>query len=93
VNLIQLGLLAGILTSCAVLPQIVKSYRSRHVRDISLWQPVMLVVGMGLWLLYGILIDDLPLIVTNIFSITCNLILITMKLLYADNRLSSKISN
>ncbi len=92
-NLIQLGLLAGILTSCAVLPQIVKSYRSRHVRDISLWQPVMLVAGMGLWLLYGILIDDLPLIVTNIFSITCNLILITMKLLYADTRLSSKISN
>ncbi|MDD2320542.1 MAG: SemiSWEET transporter [Geobacteraceae bacterium] len=92
-NPVQLGLIAGILTSCAVLPQIVKSYRSRHVRDISLWQPVMLVVGMGLWLLYGILIDDLPLIVTNIFSITCNLILITMKLYYADNRMTSKATN
>jgi MtN3 and saliva related transmembrane protein len=93
VNPVQLGLLAGILTSCAVLPQIVKSYRSRHVRDISLWQPVMLVAGMGLWLLYGILINDLPLIVTNIFSITCNLILITMKLSYADNRMSSNATN
>ncbi|MRR53252.1 MAG: hypothetical protein EG822_01900 [Deltaproteobacteria bacterium] len=92
-NLLHLGLLAGILTSCAVLPQIYRAFRTRQVRDISVWQPVLLVVGMGLWLLYGILIDDLPLIAANIFSISCNLILIFMKLFYADTTVSSKVSN
>ena len=92
-NLLHLGLLAGVLTSCAVLPQIYRAFRTRQVRDISVWQPVLLVVGMGLWLLYGILIDDLPLIAANIFSISCNLILIFMKLFYADTTVSSKVSN
>lgn len=92
-NLLHLGLLAGILTSGAVLPQIYRAFRTRQVRDISVWQPVLLVVGMGLWLLYGILIGDLPLIAANIFSISCNLILIGMKVFYAENRVSSKVLN
>jgi len=90
-NILHLGLLAGILTSCAVIPQIYRAFRTRQVRDISVWQPVLLVVGMSLWLLYGIMIRDVPLIAANIFSITCNLMLITMKLYYAENRVSSKI--
>lgn len=92
-NLLHLGLLAGIVTSCAVLPQIYRAFRTRQVRDISVWQPVLLVVGMGLWLLYGILIGDLPLIAANSFSISCNLVLIAMKVFYSDNRTSAKVSN
>jgi MtN3 and saliva related transmembrane protein len=90
-NILHLGLLAGILTSCAVIPQIYLAFRTRQVRDISVWQPVLLVVGMSLWLLYGIMIRDVPLIAANIFSITCNLMLITMKFYYTENRVSSKI--
>jgi len=85
-NIVLLGLLAGALTSCAVIPQIVRAWRTRQVRDISVWQPVLLVVGMGFWLVYGILIGDLPLIATNAFSLTCNLILISQKFLYAERR-------
>ena len=81
-NAVQLGLLAGALTSCAVIPQVLKAYRSKQVRDLSIWQPVLLVLGMGLWLAYGIMIDDLPLIAANLFSITCNVLLIVMKFLY-----------
>ncbi|MHC1699080.1 MAG: SemiSWEET family sugar transporter [Geobacteraceae bacterium] len=92
-NLLHLGLLAGILTSCAVLPQIYRAFRTRQVRDISVWQPILLVVGMGLWLLYGILIGDLPLIAANIFSISCNLLLIVMKVFYSENRVSSRVLN
>ncbi len=82
----QLGLFAGALTSCAVIPQILKAYRSRQVRDISVWQPVLLVLGMGLWLAYGIIIRDLPLIAANVFSIACNVFLIAMKFLYRENQ-------
>ena len=80
----QLGLVAGAVTSCAVIPQVVKAYRSKHVRDISIWQPVILVIGMGLWLLYGLLINDVPLIAANIFSIFCNTFLIAMKIIYRE---------
>ncbi len=84
-NTTYLGLLAGAITSMAVIPQVLKSYRTKHVRDISIWQPLMLDVGMGLWLAYGIIIRDAPLILANSFSILCNSILICMKIFYADD--------
>ena len=80
----QVGLVAGALTSCAVLPQVMKAYRSKHVRDISVWQPVILVIGMILWLAYGIMINDLPLVSANVFSILCNVVLIAMKFIYRE---------
>ncbi len=83
-NITHLGLMAGAITSAAAIPQVVKSYRSKHVRDISIWQPVLLDVGMVLWLVYGILIDDLPLIVANGFSLVCYTLLIAMKIVYRE---------
>ncbi len=80
----QLGLVAGAVTSCAVIPQVMKAYRSRHVRDISVWQPVILVFGLCLWLAYGILIRDIPLIAANCFSLFCNAVLIAMKIIYRE---------
>jgi len=87
-NITYLGLLAGTVTSISVIPQIVKAYKSRHVRDISIWQPVLLNLGMCLWLTYGIIIGDIPLILANTFSIICNTLLIVMKLFFKedDNR-------
>jgi MtN3 and saliva related transmembrane protein len=84
-NPTYLGLTAGAVTSVAVIPQVVKSYRSRHVRDISIWQPVLLVLGTGLWLVYGLILGDIPLILANSFSILCNSMLIVMKIMFIDN--------
>ncbi|MBP1751428.1 MAG: hypothetical protein H6Q57_264 [Geobacteraceae bacterium] len=84
-NPTYLGLAAGAVTSVAVIPQVVKSYRSRHVRDISIWQPVLLVIGTGLWLVYGLILGDIPLILANSFSIFCNSMLILMKIMFIDN--------
>ena len=84
-NITYLGLLAGTVTSISVIPQIVKAYKSRHVRDISIWQPVLLNLGMCLWLSYGIIIGDIPLILANIFSIICNTMLIVMKLFFKED--------
>jgi MtN3 and saliva related transmembrane protein len=79
-----IGLLAGLLTSGAAIPQVVKTYRTKHARDISMWQLILLNLGMTLWLLYGISLHDLPLILANIFSIVCYSGLIAMKLRYAS---------
>ncbi|MRR38266.1 hypothetical protein EG829_27175 [bacterium] len=78
----MLGLVAGAVTSIAVVPQVARAYRTKRVRDISVWQPVILVAGMILWLAYGVIIGDIPLIAANIFSIACNGILIWMKFYY-----------
>lgn len=78
-----IGLIAGTLTSIAAIPQVIKTLKTRHVRDISIWQPLLLAFGVALWMIYGILIDDLPLILANIIPLICNVILTGMKLRYA----------
>lgn len=77
-----IGLVAGTLTSIAAIPQVIKTLQTRHVRDISVWQPLLLSFGVALWMIYGILISDLPLILANITPLVCNIILTAMKLRY-----------
>ena len=77
-----IGLVAGTLTSIAAIPQVLKTLKSRHVRDISIWQPLLLAFGVALWMIYGILISDLPLIVANITPLICNAVLTVMKVRY-----------
>jgi len=78
----HLGLVAGLLTSIAVVPQVMRTWRTKHARDLSIWQPLLLVAGMLLWLIYGIMIGDTPLIAANSFSLLCYFLLIGMKLVY-----------
>lgn len=81
-NVTGIGLAAGFLTSIAVLPQVVRTWRTKHARDISIWQPLILIIGMLLWLIYGMMLNDLPLIAANSFSISCYLLLLGMKIFY-----------
>ena len=85
-----IGLVAGTLTSIASIPQVVKTLKTRHVRDISVWQPLLLAFGVALWMVYGILINDLPLILANITPLICNAVLTGMKIRYGrEDRLSN----
>ena len=81
-NPTTIGFVAGILTSIASIPQVIKTLKSRHVRDISVWQPLLLAFGVGLWMAYGFLINDLPLILANITPLICNIVLTGMKIHY-----------
>jgi MtN3 and saliva related transmembrane protein len=89
-NITHIGLVAGAITSAAVVPQVVRTYRTRHARDISIWQPVLLDIGMLLWLIYGVFLKDMPLILANGFSIVCNTLLIGMKIYFKDGDNSSR---
>jgi MtN3 and saliva related transmembrane protein len=83
VNLVHyLGFFAGLLTSGAAVPQVFQTYRTRHARDLSMLQLVLLDLGMLLWLVYGAFLGDLPLIIANLFSMVCYSVLIAMKLRY-----------
>jgi MtN3 and saliva related transmembrane protein len=78
--IIWIGIIAGIFTSIAALPQVVKSIGTRSTRDLSLWQPALLTVGVTLWLVYGAMIGDIPLLVMNVVPLAANLTLAVMKL-------------
>jgi MtN3 and saliva related transmembrane protein len=80
-----LGLVAGTLTSIAAIPQLVKTLRTRHARDISIWQPLLLAIGIALWLMYGMLIHDLPLVLANIVPLICNVMLTILKVRYRND--------
>ena len=60
-----LGFIAGVLTTLAFLPQVIKAFRSKRTQDISLTMWLMLCVGVSCWLVYGILLNALPIIVAN----------------------------
>ena len=77
-----IGFVAGTLTSIAAIPQLIKTLQTRNVRDISVWQPLLLSFGVALWMIYGILICDLPLILANITPLVCNVALTGMKIKY-----------
>jgi MtN3 and saliva related transmembrane protein len=80
VNATTVGLIAGFITSIAAIPQLVRTLRIKHTRDISIWQPLLLSAGVALWMVYGMLINDLPLILANITPLICNIMLIVLKL-------------
>ena len=77
-----IGGAAGFFTSIAIIPQMIKTWKTRHARDLSIWQQIIIIVGLSLWLCYGILLNDLPLILSNSFTLICYGLLLTMKIVY-----------
>ena len=59
------GLVASACTMTAFLPQVIKTWRTRSSADLSLGMYGLLTTGAALWLTYGLLIRDLPVILTN----------------------------
>jgi MtN3 and saliva related transmembrane protein len=79
-----IGIGAGILTSVSMLPQIIKTFKEKKAEDLSLVMILVLMSGIGCWIGYGILRNDLPIIFTNCFSIILNAILLFFRFKYAD---------
>jgi MtN3 and saliva related transmembrane protein len=76
-----LGLLAAFFTTIANIPQAVKVIRTRNVKSLSAATYAMLFIGMLLWVAYGIIRNDLPIILANsIAGALCGIILV-MKLI------------
>jgi MtN3 and saliva related transmembrane protein len=64
-----IGLLAALLTTAAFLPQVLHTLATRDTRGISLRMYVIFVAGVLLWLIYGVLVRDLPLILANAITL------------------------
>ena len=81
-----IGLVAGVLTTGAFVPQVWKIYRSKSGRDVSARMFSLLSAGVVLWLIYGILLQSLPLILTNGVTLVLSLAIIALKVRYSGPR-------
>ena len=77
-----LGFAAATCTTLAYAPQFVKVWRTRSTEDISLGMFLVMVLGLMLWLLYGLLSGDAPLIASNAITIVLAGGILFMKLKY-----------
>jgi len=79
-----LGLAAGFLTTVGFVPQIIKGYRTKHMGDVSMTMPLLLGLGMLLWLAYGVTLGNLPIVLWNAIGFTLNMVLLFLKRRYRD---------
>lgn len=71
-----LGLIAGACTTAAVTPQIWKAWKTKEVDDVSVGMYLVLITGLTLWLVYGIIKNDIPIIATNGAALLLNLFML-----------------
>jgi MtN3 and saliva related transmembrane protein len=80
-----IGFAAGIFTTLAVVPQLLKSWRTKQVVDISPFMFICIMCGVGVWVVYGILKNDYPIIFTNGLSFILNFSMLMLFLRYRSN--------
>ena len=79
-----LGLLAGCFTTASFLPQVVKTWKSRSAKDLSLGMFSFFCLGVALWLVYGIAVNDAPVIAANVLTLLLASTLLYFKLRFKE---------
>ena len=79
------GIVAGLCTSSSIIPQLVKTVKTKKAGDVSLIMFIVLLTGNSLWVYYGIDKGDVPIIATNILSILINVAMLVCKFRYKGN--------
>ncbi len=74
------GYLAAVMTTLAFVPQAVKTIRTRDTSSISLGMYVVFTIGIAFWLVYGIALDSMPMILSNIVTFLLSATILGLKL-------------
>lgn len=77
-----IGLVATACTALAFLPQVIKTWRTRSTGDLSLPMFLLMTFGVFLWLVYGVVLRDLPLIIGNAVTLLLSGSILFCKLRY-----------
>jgi MtN3 and saliva related transmembrane protein len=80
-----LGLLAGLFTTFALVPQIMRVYKLKSAREISVLFNTSMLLGIILWLVYGIMLGLVPIIIWNIIGAVLTGLLLLTKIKYGRN--------
>ena len=79
---LYVGIVAGILTAVSMVPQVVKTIREKKADHVSAGMLIILISGVGTWVVYGIIKNDLPIIFTNSFSVLVNVTMLFLRWKY-----------
>ena len=77
-----IGYVAAFLTTSSFVPQALHTFKTKDVRGISLTMYSIFVVGIALWLVYGILLEAWPIVIANSVTLTLAIAILAMKLKY-----------
>ena len=75
-----IGLAAGFLTTVAFVPQVTKVWRTKSAKDVSLKMFIAFSIGVALWLVYGTMLGEWPIILTNAVTLALAVAVLVMKL-------------
>jgi MtN3 and saliva related transmembrane protein len=79
------GYLAAILTTLSFLPQAIKTIKEKNTEGISLIMYSMFTAGVLFWLMYGLFINDLPIIVANMVTLILAVSILYLKVKYSTD--------
>jgi MtN3 and saliva related transmembrane protein len=77
-----IGYSAGLLILVSIVPQIIKSWKTKSTKDISLLRYIIYILGIILWLTYGIILANGPMIITNSINLCLASSILYLKLKY-----------
>ena len=77
-----IGTLAAVLTTSSFVPQVLHTFRTKDVSSISLGMYSAFTLGVGLWLVYGLLLDAWPIVIANAITVSLATCILVMKLRY-----------
>jgi MtN3 and saliva related transmembrane protein len=77
------GFLAGALTTVAFVPQVLKMYTTKSGKDVSARMLLIFSAGVILWLIYGIMIESVPVILANLVTLILSGTIIVLKIRYS----------
>ncbi|HKG89476.1 MAG TPA: SemiSWEET family transporter [Nitrososphaeraceae archaeon] len=83
-----IGILASIFALSSTVPQIIKGVKTKKMDDVSVWLILSLIVGLSLWVIYGIGISDVVIVGGNSVGVSLNVVLLFLKFRYSRNPIS-----
>jgi MtN3 and saliva related transmembrane protein len=83
-----IGILASIFALSSTVPQIIKGVKTKKMDDVSVWLILSLIVGLSLWVIYGIGINDVVIVGGNTVGVSLNVVLLFLKFRYSRNPIS-----
>tara|TARA_B100000989_G_scaffold189162_1_gene142428 strand:- start:911 stop:1171 length:261 start_codon:yes stop_codon:yes gene_type:complete len=77
-----IGFFAAFCTTIAFLPQAIKVFKSKSTKDISLYMFIIFTIGVFSWLIYGFIINDMPVILANAVTLVLSFFILIYKIKY-----------
>lgn len=76
------GLFGALLSSITFVPQVVKAWKTKSVGDLSIWMIFILLGNVSTWLFYGVVKNDIAIIVANTIILLLSLLMLYFKLYF-----------